>query len=50
MTWRRKLDDIMVRLKDLPVGDERSKLVGEGSALRSEAAVQALARTFRASS
>jgi len=47
---RRKLDDIMVRLKDLPVGDERSKLVGEGSALRSEAAVQALARTFRASS
>jgi len=50
VTWRRKLDDIMVRLKDLQLSDERSKLVHEGFALRSDPAVQALVRTVRASS
>lgn len=50
VAWRRKLDDIMVRLKDLPVSDERSALVHEGFDLRSERAAKALVRTVRSSS
>jgi tetratricopeptide (TPR) repeat protein len=46
-TWRRKLDEIMVRLKDLPPSDERSALVHKWSALRSEQKVQDLVRTVR---
>jgi len=46
-TWRRKLDEIMVRLKDLPVSNERSALVSEWGALRSAGATRELVRTVR---
>jgi hypothetical protein len=49
-TWRRKLDEVMVRLKDLPVSNERSALVSEGFALRSEEAIRELVRTVRTAS
>jgi len=49
-TWRRKLDEIMVRLKDLPVSNERSALVSDGFALRSEEAIRELVRTVRTAS
>ena len=44
-TWRKKLDENMVKLKALPVSDERTALVREASALRSEHTVRALVRT-----
>ncbi len=49
-TWRRKLDEIMLRLKDLAPSNERSALVSEWSALRSEETVQALVRALRSAS
>jgi hypothetical protein len=49
-TWRRRLDEIMLRLKDLPVGNGRSALVSEWSALRSEEKVRELARTVQRAS
>ncbi len=49
-TWRRKVDDIMLRLKDLAPSNERSALVSEWSALRSEETVQALVRALRSAS
>jgi hypothetical protein len=49
-TWRRKLDEIMLRLKDLAPSDERSALASEWSALRSEETVQALVRALRSAS
>ncbi len=49
-TWRRKLDEIMVRLEDLPVSNERSAVVAEWTALRSEEAIRELARSVRTAS
>ncbi len=49
-SWRRKLDEIMVRLKDLPPSNERSAVVSEWSSLRSEETVRELVRTVRAAS
>ena len=49
-TWRRRLDEIMLRLKDLPVGNGRSALVAEWSALRSEGKVRELVRTVQRAS
>ncbi len=48
--WRRELDEIMVRLKDLPVSSERSAVVSEWSALRSEETIRELVRTVRTAS
>lgn len=48
--WRRKLDEIMLRLKDLAPSSERSALVSEWSAQRSEETVQALVRALRSAS
>jgi tetratricopeptide (TPR) repeat protein len=49
-TWRRKLDEIMLRLKDLAPSNERSALVSDWSALRSEETVRELVRTVRTAS
>ena len=49
-TWRRKLDDNMVKLKALPISDERNAVVAEGIALRSEQIMRSLARTLLSSS
>jgi tetratricopeptide (TPR) repeat protein len=48
--WRRKLDEIMLRLKDLAPSSERSALVSEWSALRSDETVHALVRALRSTS
>jgi tetratricopeptide (TPR) repeat protein len=50
VAWRQKLDDAMVRLKDLPPSDERSALVGTWSSLRSSETVRALSLTVRSAS
>jgi tetratricopeptide (TPR) repeat protein len=50
VTWRRRIDEIMVRLKELEPSDERSTLVSEWSALRSEETVRELVRTIRTAS
>jgi tetratricopeptide (TPR) repeat protein len=49
-TWRRKLDEIIVRLKDLPPSDERSAVVHDWSDLRSIEKVRKLVRTVRTAS
>ena len=49
-TWRRKLDEIMLRLKDLAPSNERSALVSDWSALRSEETVRERVRTVRTAS
>ena len=49
-TWRRRLDEIMVRLKDVAPSDERSALVFEWGALRSAETARDLVRTVRAAS
>ena len=49
-TWRRKLDEIMLRLKGLAPSNERSALVSEWNTLRSEDTVQALVRALRSAS
>jgi hypothetical protein len=49
-TWRRKLDEIMLRLKHLAPSNERSALVSEWSRLRSEETVQSLVRALRSAS
>jgi len=48
--WRRKLDEVMLRLKDLVPSNERSALVSEWHTLRSEETVQALVRALRSAS
>jgi hypothetical protein len=48
--WRRKLDEIMVRLQDLPVSKERSALVSEWRDLQSVETIRELVRTFRTAS
>lgn len=45
--WRNRLDEIMIRLKDLPPSPERSAVVSEWSALRSEDTIRDLVRTVR---
>ena len=47
VTWRRKLDEIMVRLKVMPVSDQRSALVHEKFAMQSADSVRALVRAVR---
>jgi hypothetical protein len=49
-TWRRKLDEIMLRLKHLAPSNERSALVSEWIRLRSEETVQSLVRALRSAS
>jgi hypothetical protein len=49
-SWRRKLDALMVRLKDVTPSNQRSALVSEWSALRSEETIRGLVRTMRAAS
>jgi hypothetical protein len=46
-SWRRKLDAIMVSLKDLPASNERSAVVSEGRSLRSADTVRDLVRAVR---
>jgi tetratricopeptide (TPR) repeat protein len=43
-TWRRKLDKIMQRLKDVSLGNERTALIEEGISLRSPEKVRELVR------
>jgi tetratricopeptide (TPR) repeat protein len=47
-TWRRKLDEIMLRLKDLPVSNDRSAMVSARSTLASDETIRELVRTVRA--
>jgi tetratricopeptide (TPR) repeat protein len=49
-TWRRRLDEIMLRLKDLTPGNARSASVSEWSSLRSDEKVRELVRTVRTTS
>lgn len=49
-TWRRRLDELMVKLKTFPVSDARSALVAEGFGLRSEQTIRGLVRTVLAAS
>ena len=49
-TWRRKLDEIMLRLKDLAPSSERSALVSHWSARRSEGTIRELVQTVRTAS
>lgn len=49
-TWRRKLDEIMQRLKDLAPSSERFALVSDWSALRAEETIRDLVRTVGAAS
>lgn len=49
-TWRRKLDDNMIKLQALPISDERNAVVSDGLALRSEQTVRSLARSVLSSS
>ena len=49
-TWRRKLDEIMLRLKDLAPSSERSALVSDWSDRRSEGTIRELVRTVRTAS
>ncbi|HEX5659274.1 MAG TPA: hypothetical protein VFX59_18900, partial [Polyangiales bacterium] len=50
VSWRRKLDEIMIRLKDLPASNARSAAVSEWSALQSEPVIRELVRSVRAAS
>lgn len=49
-SWRRQLDQIMVRLKESPASAERSELIAEGIDLRSEATIGELVRSVRTAS
>ena len=48
--WRKRLDDNMVKLKSLPISDQRSAVVAEGFHLRSEKVVRDLAKEVRSAS
>jgi tetratricopeptide (TPR) repeat protein len=48
--WRRKLDEVMVRLKDLPMSNERSAVVSQWSSLQSEVTIRELVRTVHTAS
>jgi tetratricopeptide (TPR) repeat protein len=50
VTWRAQLDDVMVRLQGLDVGQERSTLVSQGSRLRSRDHVKSIVRSVHAAS
>ncbi|MGC4068380.1 MAG: tetratricopeptide repeat protein [Polyangiaceae bacterium] len=43
-SWRKKLDDNMVKLKSLPISDERNAMVAQGFDLRSERTVRELVK------
>ncbi|MEZ4402849.1 MAG: tetratricopeptide repeat protein [Kofleriaceae bacterium] len=43
-TWRTKLDENMVKLKSLPIGNERRAVVAEGIALRSDTTVHEIVK------
>ncbi len=49
-TWRRKLDEIMLRLKDLAPSSERSALVSDWNDRRSEETIRELVQTVRTAS
>lgn len=46
--WRQELDEVRVRLKDLPFSDERQALLDELNALESDETMQAIAREVQA--
>ncbi len=48
--WRRKLDDIMVRLEEIPPSKERSALVRKKTSLGSEEAIRDLVRIVKSTS
>lgn len=48
--WRKKLDDAMVKLKSLPISDERNEVVAQAFALRSETTVRELVEKMCAAS
>ena len=50
VAWRRELDEVMLRLEDLPPSDARSVMVARGQALRSETTLRGLVQTVRSSS
>lgn len=49
-TWRRKLDDNRVKLKTVPVSNERNRLVAEGFGLGSEQTIRDLVRAVLSAS
>ncbi len=49
-SWRKKLDDHMIKLKSLPVSDERNAVIAQGFALRSETTVHEIVKKVRAAS
>lgn len=49
-TWRRKLDELMLRLKDVASSNERSALLSEWTALRAERTICDLVRTVQSAS
>ncbi|MBO0766488.1 MAG: tetratricopeptide repeat protein [Hyphomicrobiaceae bacterium] len=49
-SWRKKLDDNMVKLKSLPISDARDAVVSQASALRSEQTVREIVKKVRAAS
>ncbi|HEU4579665.1 MAG TPA: tetratricopeptide repeat protein [Polyangiaceae bacterium] len=49
-SWRKKLDENMVKLKSLPICDERNAVVAQSSALRSETTVHEIVKKVRAAS
>ena len=50
VTWRLELDEVMMRLKDLPVSNERSAAVGKWSDLRSRQKIRQLVGIVRTAS
>ncbi len=48
--WRHRLDEIMLRLQNLPISDERSALVGKWQVLQCAEKVRELVRSVRAAS
>ena len=49
-SWRKKLDDNMVKLKSLPICDERNAVVAQGSAIRSGTTVHEIVKKVRSAS
>lgn len=49
-SWRKKLDDNMVKLKSLPISDERNAVVAQSSVLRSEDTVRDIIAKVRTAS
>lgn len=49
-SWRKKLDDTMVKLESLPISDERNAVVAQALALRPETTVREVVKEVRAAS